>query len=1315
MAAFAVGAVLSAAAVTFPLEWNSTYRTDVPYEIEISPEKLGAKCFTVFADEKPLETTVFRGKLPGTIALHFTVPAGTKRLKVSTDEDVRCPGKSTTNHQPLTTNLFSAALDNLKGWKLPKGVKAEKENGGIRFSADATAQQSAFVTYDIDVPENLKGMPVIQDADVTSHGKLVAGSSLRIEQYDAAGEKLPETLCDFRWTTHMRPPEKLVPYHDEGHIHPRAAKLRFSLALHRIETPFDEYGLPITDPTKGLPILSLSHLSVRVAEQLPFPKWKDSFFGEGVSGEPGDTSMRFGDENEKCVFYQTHSRGCWSGAYQFRDENDLYFPAGEGTVEAWFKPDWKAVERTRAKRNTKLKPIALFEAYGGYSATDWKVHVKRAVAVTYHPETKRWGLFMTDAYGHGYDKRYSKVPELKDGVWTHVALEWTPGKTADLYLNGVKVASMPIPEFRAVDLQDKEIKNICDAWATEFYLGSTSGSARHGAHPINDCPLFEGWADALRVSTGRRYGKNFTPPKRYTLDSATRALFNFDRWFDGVSGGGFGFIPACVHATEDRVEHVLKVSTDGDVRCPSKPATSHQPLTTNLQYYPKDILPGNHPTNVFDINNYPVMPTAQEYREAKVAKTKTFTMKQGETVKFTAGERAYPSFVEIVNTSATEPLRYPILIRKGGLDPRSFGDLSDTLMAQRLSDRENVNKVFQYAVNASDYFMNHQIDAAPGSDKIRPATGQAIIMLNSYCGFECGPLNNMVANMFSTVALCPAAQTGGYGHSFQEVFYDGKNHIYDLSAQKFFPAMDNETAAYLKEVGDQPGIHGRVNYSPDHFMRKGARSGGAQDPSYQEKCAIVLNPGETARISYANDGRMNNLQTYNYKGYGAMPTLPPDHYDYAKVSGVTRKGGWTLRRDRIFPHYSTAVISFDGQPTEGATFKNLGNGFTYHVTCCYPIVWGEYAATLKNGQKAKIEFSTDFGKTFREFPDGGDGVYTLEYRVKARHDYLLRVAAPLAEVARFTARTEGEVNPRTYPGWVRPGENEMTLKCEKGPAARVTFGWREPAKEIVVSPTAKTGAIPGFERELVLVDPKTPLVLDVKGASSAAKVVPFGRLSAKLAGGKLTLAYDPSKPQGIVHGDDDPETRGEFPSFAAVDIVDGKAVKTITVLVAENARLSYADDAATGKEKSFGFESLPEGEYLVFMLSRFASIKFKESSGRVSIVDPSDPKKKYVIARQNNGCQNFLKAQFGTSGGRANWKWDCANWEKEWGQPSFNGFSIRSFKFPAGTSKLDFVAEIEPNRPIETAAVLVLPLCDVDARYDLRTILFGLNCDRFHR
>ena len=32
-------------------------------------------------------------------------------------------------------------------------------------------------------------------------------------------------------------------------------------------------------------------------------------------------------------------------------------------------------------------------------------------------------------------------------------------------------------------------------------------------------------------------------------------------------------------------------------------------------------------------------------------------------------------------------------------------------------------------------------------------------MLNGYCGFECGPLNNMTANLFATVAGLPASQT----------------------------------------------------------------------------------------------------------------------------------------------------------------------------------------------------------------------------------------------------------------------------------------------------------------------------------------------------------------------------------------------------------------------------------------------------------------------------------------------------------------------------------------------------------------------------
>ena len=1298
------GILIPACAVlaeTMPLEWNTTYRTDVPYEFDITPSKVDAASFTVQADGQALPTTLLPGKLPGAVTVRFTVPKGTKSLTCETSQEVRPMADVAT-----IDNLFAGALDqqNLAKWKLPKGVTLRKDAEGLHFAADASADANAVASYDIPVPEGLAGAPVFQDVALTSHAKLAWGGRLFVAQYDAAGKLLPESLCDHRWTTHMRPPEKYTSYRDEGHIHPQARTLSFRLGLHRLSTKFDDYGYEVKDPSILLPSVTLSRLAVRTAEQLPFPKWNDAFFGPGVSGAPHDTAMRFGDANEKAMFYQTHSRGNWTQSVQLREERDLYFPAGAGTVEAWFKPDWKAVAATRQSKGWGEKAfISLFEAYGGFSANTWKNSVwkktvTRCVALDYHPGKKQWKMTFCDYKQHAFEKVLKKGPELKDGEWTHVALQWMPGGTATLFVNGVACAELPIKTFEAVPLKDPSLEAVSDVWAMEFYLGSRCASLRQSSSVQEDAPLFEGWVDNLRVSTGCRYAAQpFTPARSFAVDSETRALFTFDRTFDGVSGGGFAFIPACVRAFEDRVAHTLALGT------------------RTIQYYPKDLLPENDPAKVLQINNYPEMPKDEEFRTATALQTKSFTLKAGEVAKFSCGETVYPAFVKIANTSATEPLRYPILLQKNGLDPRSFGDLSETLLAQRLSDRENVNKVFQYALSASDYFMSHQVDAAPGTDQIHQATYDALTMLNSYCGFECGPLNNMTANMLTTVAQCPAAQTGGYGHSFQEVFFDGKNHIYDLSAQTFFPAMDNETSAYLKEVGDQPGIHHRMNRSPGHFMRKATRNGGAQDPSYMEKCALVLNPGETLMLSYVNDGRMNNIQMYNHRGYAEMVTLAPDNYDYADVTGLKSTKTWVLRRDRVFPHYSTAVISFDGKPSAASPAVTVaGDSFTYCVRSCYPIVWGEYAATRTDGSKVPLEISTDRGATFRALPDGGDGVYALEYKVKARHEYLIRVKAPLASIARFSARTEGEVNPRTYPGWPQAGENELTFKSEPGPAADVVVGWRVPAKELAVSPTAKTGGIPGFTRELVLVDPARPLTLAVTGASAAAKVVTRGRIKATLTGGTLTVAYDPTQKPGIVHGDDNPETIDEFPTFASVDLVDGAAQKSVTVIVSPQARLVYAADTATPANKSFTFDPLPKGDYLVFMLARFESQPKAVGSGSVYLVDPSNPKNTYKIARQWNGNHNYLKAQMGTTGQRANWKWDTANMEREWRQSEYNGFSFRAFAFPEGTSKLDFTAKMVGNRPIETAAVLVLPLCGIDARRDLRTILFGFNSDPFH-
>ena len=305
----ATAVALVAGAASFPLEWNVTYRTDVPYEVELNPAKLGANAFQVKADGRSIKVAQFAGKMPGSLTLRFTVPAGTRSLVCETLE-----GDGSFCDSSKIENLFAGALDaaNLGRWELGEGVKAEAIPGGVRFRGTRAKHGGRNASYTVDLPEGLAGMPVIQEMDLKSVSKLTWGGRARIRQLDAAGKVLPESVADGRWTTHMRPPQKLAAYRDEGHIHPRAKKLRVEFELRTLGATYDDYGLKITDPSVLLPTLEVTRLAVRPAERLPFPKWDDSFFAEGVTGKPGDTAMRLGGDNGKAMFYQLTSRGSWT-------------------------------------------------------------------------------------------------------------------------------------------------------------------------------------------------------------------------------------------------------------------------------------------------------------------------------------------------------------------------------------------------------------------------------------------------------------------------------------------------------------------------------------------------------------------------------------------------------------------------------------------------------------------------------------------------------------------------------------------------------------------------------------------------------------------------------------------------------------------------------------------------------------------------------------------------------------------------------------------------------------------------------------------
>lgn len=276
-------AASAASCATFPLEWNASYRTDVPYEVEMFPSRVGAESFRVKADGKYLKADQFAGKAPGSVALRFNVPRGTKSLVCETAKRGSPPCDSS-----KIDNLFAGALDpsNIGRWRLGGGIRASVIDGGICFRGTDVKPGGRYVTYTVDVPEGLAGIPVMQEMDLRSTAKLVWGGKAHIRQLDAKGNALPESVADVRWTSHMRPPRKLAAYRDEGHIHPEAKKLMVELELRTLGAAYDDYGQKISDRSVCLPSLEVTRLAVRPAERLPFPKWNDSFFGGGVSGNP---------------------------------------------------------------------------------------------------------------------------------------------------------------------------------------------------------------------------------------------------------------------------------------------------------------------------------------------------------------------------------------------------------------------------------------------------------------------------------------------------------------------------------------------------------------------------------------------------------------------------------------------------------------------------------------------------------------------------------------------------------------------------------------------------------------------------------------------------------------------------------------------------------------------------------------------------------------------------------------------------------------------------------------------------------------------
>lgn len=1280
---------LALGVVEFPLEWHARRNPRIPCEIEIQPLKLGFgtnAALTVMADGKAVPTARLTGKAPDSVVLRFAAPAGAQALSCRVSDG----GTSVPSASFADGNLFGGWREGK--WKLPDAVTREPSARGLVFSAEALA--SRFVSYEVPVPVDCRGRPAVVEIGVANCGKMTWGGVIRIRQLDDRREELPDSLTDPRWMSHMRPPQRSVRYREEGAFHRRVSFLRVELELHGLENvSVDNDGLPLADLGDRRAALELSELAVRMAQTLPFPKYDDANFRPGVSGESGDAALRL--DGEHALWYQTHSQAAWAEGFQFRREADCLFPVKAGTVEAWFKFD-------------RLVSMPIFQHEQGYRARQGKRGRGCLNGLAYEAGTRSLVWRLVDAHGAAFEM--TAPVEFRTNAWTHVAMQWAPGGLGEVFVNGRRIGSCDLTKYVAVDIADPKVEFPTDAAGTEFYLGSESAQRKAvSLGPIGASVI--GSVDLFRASSGLRYRGDFTPTRRFELDADTRALFDFDRSFDGVSGDGLGSVLGCYRAPTDRVDHVLTMS-DGTTR----------------RYYPAAILPENDPRKVFDVHNYKIMPTPAEYRMSRRIARKSFDLKPGAAASYVTADDSYPDYVEIANAGETT-LLYPAVIGKGELDVRSFGDLAKGLDFGAVSDREKVDRIFQMMLSASDYFMSHNVYFAYGTDNPEYVCYKAMTVLNGYCGFECGPLNNTAANMFAAAARCPCCQTAGYGHEFEQVFFDGKNHVYDLSAQKYFPAMDNETSAYLREMADQPYIPNRMDMSVDHFVRMGSRESWVWNPDYREKVGVRLRPGETFRVWSGNNGVQNNLQRKTLDGGWDKPGFPEIAPRYDRQCGAA-PSRWPVRRmDRFFPDISNGFLTFYGQPgvRNEAFVRVSADSFCYDVKSGYPVVGARYAARRKDGTAVPLEISTNL-KDFRPIPLGDDGAAELDYAVKGRLGYLIRVKAPMGEVCSFDAVTEVQVNRRLFPGFPKRGRNELVLKSASDGLARVTVQWRENDREIVVEGGAYSGVIPGFERQVVVLSDKRERNMKVSGVSSSATVSASSGFTASLKGGSLSV-----------------RATGEAATCGEVVISDGERRKELTLISCEGARLATLEGAdllggarcvepdadrvqpaawLSRKDDGvrFRFDGIPADKYIVLQLTRWAGARTSmrelkqivrlrcPEAGLAAIRDSIDGEWIPCAASRNGNC-DYLKAPTGLPGGRGRWKWDYPFYTGGNVANSWAGFTMLEIPFDA-TESAEYRLQEDSADGVELAAMLLFPaqVATEDFRAQLKTVLCGYNC-----
>ena len=1245
-------------AAAVPLEWNVRWPADVPYEVNVNTAKLAragvvvTRGLSVTADGKEIAADVLSGDGPEDVRVRFSVPGGTRALAMNgraarADAQERVP-----------PSLFDGAIADAKGWTVPKELMAEVRPEGLLFMG--TAWGASVATRRVPVPPGCAGKPVRLELDVTGLAGISFPALIWFSQYDAAGKRLPENVCDARWTSHQQPPGKLTPMREAGRLHLKAAFVQANFEVRSHEQQYDIYGQPLKDPDAARAKLLVSRLAIRVAADIPFPGWNPSFFTEGASGKEGDRALVLDDT--RAFWFNTRSAASWAQKMDVRRPVNVFFPVGAGRIEAKFKPAAKQAGDTvrlfaAAHHNWTLKKLPPDQRDKGTRlAVDWSPRAK-TLTLTFREKPlvePRMAIVSAD---------------LPSDRWTLVAVAFTPRKTATLIVDGTPRATVPIPDYVGLSLGLNKSKTPNTIGPTEFYVGATHAGARVETDAERrrfGRAFYCGAVDDVRLSDGTD-GKG-----------RTCARFTFDGTFDGASDGGIGWIPGTIRADEDRVAHTLCV--DGK----------------QVEYFPAEVADANSPHKQLDRENFRDLPTDDDLSAVRRAEAQAFDVKPGGTLDVTAPKELVMDYVEIANTG-TRPLACPIVLNEGEVDPRSWGDIADSLGTgpdALLSDREKAMRLFAWLAKKNDYFINHTAGFMQESDRPVDIEYHSLWELNCYGRFECGPMNELAWRTFTLAGGLPAGQLGGYGHGFEQVFYDGKNRVFDLSPSLFFPAMDNEGEASLGETEDAPGPYVREGAAPEFYVRFTPRGFSVSRVALRQRVGVTLRPGERFRACRGNEGLMNDLSTGVF--FDRQYATKANRTDYNEQTGTAEGPHHIWRVDRFFPDYANGYLTFDGKPSAVAE-DATPTSFVYRVAACYPVVAANYAAFRADGTAVPLSISTDGGATWRPLDLDGTGTAWLTYKVRARTMFRVRVDAALEDVARFRANTVVEMNNRTLTGNLRPGANRLAFKAEQGDAAHVTFGYRVPTGRLGVKGVASFGTMVGYERHVAALDPTSELKLEIgEGlASMRPQCAASPGIATMLDGRNLSIrATDPAPRVGWV----------------AIRTADGGEY-VVTLVVAPGVRLVTGVRTMEKEGDTVAFPcDLPAGRYAVLVLDRFPShaafpwdARAELSwTGRTSSVPVRETASIPMCSAVNRAVM-LHKQNYGVKGGRAAWKWDF---------PLTRAYPYEEL----APVELPDVKELTyrltypmPEGAIEIGAVLVLPWPEREFRCDLIKALCGLN------